>query len=136
MSIFRLPHGAKFSCAQKKISFRKKIYFLAEEKIFSCGRKFGRLPNGNFAPCGRKEISVRTKINFRICENIFSYIRKFIFLYTEILPLANPLGMRVVRRRHSLPLRRGLRQVGNQAFLPYSTNETSPLSSSELSGDA
>ena len=56
-----LPKGKYSPSAGRKISFRKKIYFLAEEKIFSCGRKF---------------ISVRTKINFRICENIFSYIRK------------------------------------------------------------
>jgi len=32
--------GKKLSCARRKISFRKKINFLAEENIFSCGRKF------------------------------------------------------------------------------------------------
>jgi hypothetical protein len=66
MSFFRLPHGAKFSCAQKKISFRKKIYFLAEENFGVFRRKISRPSNRNFASCGRKEIFVRTKINFRI----------------------------------------------------------------------
>ncbi len=83
-SIFRLPHGAKFSCAQKKISFRKKIYFLAEEKIFSCGRKFGRLPKGNFLPFERKFCAVRKERNFRAHENKFPHMRKYFFVYTEI----------------------------------------------------
>ena len=63
-----LPKGKYSPSAGREISFRKKIYFLAEEKIFSCGRKF---------------ISVRTQINFRICANKFSYIRKFDALQTR-----------------------------------------------------
>ena len=70
-------------------------------------------------------------------------MRKYFFVYTEINFLiygnftpCKPAGNAGREKRHSLPLRSELRQVGNQDFLPYSTNETSPLSSSELSGDA
>ena len=123
-SIFRLPHGAKFSCARKKISFRKKIYFLAEEKIFSCGRKFGCLPKKNFPPFEQKFCAVRKERNFRAHENKFPHMRKYFFVYTEILPLANPLGMRGVRRggirAPSEGLRRGRREafVGGEICLP------------------
>ena len=38
--IFSFRTAQNFRSEDAQISFRKKIYFLAEEKIFSCGRKF------------------------------------------------------------------------------------------------
>ena len=48
--------GRKMPCARREISFRKKKNFLAEENIFSCGRKFCALPTAviHWAQGGRK----------------------------------------------------------------------------------
>ena len=48
----------------------------------------------------RKEIEAPSE------ENSPPFERKFCAVRKEILPLANPLGMRVVRREDFLPLRR------------------------------
>ena len=64
-----------------------------------CGWSDLRLCLSGLASMGRAQ-------NFRAHGRKFSYVRKYFFLRTEILPLANPLGMRVVRRGKFVPLRR------------------------------
>ena len=150
--------GNLFSCARKFLSFRTAQNFRSKGGEFFFGRRLDFLPQENLFPCGRKNIFLRKEIwasserkfcavrkerNFRAHEKKFPHMRKFFFVYTEINFLiygnftpCKPAGNAGREKRLFLPLRRGLRQVGDQAFLPYSTNETSPLSSSKLSGDA
>ena len=131
-----LPHGAKFP-------FGRRQNFLPQENLFPCGRKNIFLRKEIWASSERKFFAVRKEKNFRAHENKFPHMRKYFFVYTEINFLiygnfapCKPAGNAGREKGHFLPLRRGLRQVGDRALLPYSTNETSPLSSSELSGDA
>ena len=102
-SIFHLPQSAKFLCARKKISFRKKIYFLAEgnlgvfrteiwasfeRKFYALRKAKNFLPQGKKFPHMRKYFFVYTEINFLIYGNKFSYIRKFSSVYTAFFRLA------------------------------------------------
>jgi len=64
--------AGNFSSEDAQIFFRKKIYFLAEEKIFSCGRKFSsvrtkilRRAEGEKSTFEGGKIFLRKKINFR-----------------------------------------------------------------------
>jgi hypothetical protein len=91
------PSNVVFSpSARRKIFVRTEENFLPQENLFPCGRKFWRLPKKNFPPFEQKFCVVRKERNFRAHENKFPHMRKYFFLYAEILPLANPLGMRGV----------------------------------------
>ena len=123
VTAFRFP-----DYTQKKISFRKKIFFLPQGNKFSCGRKSRRLPKKKFPSFERKFSAVRKEKNFCAQGNKFPHMRKYFFVYTEInfLIYGNFTPCK--------PAGNAGRE--KEALLPYSTNETSPLSSSELSGDA
>ena len=74
-------------CGRRKISFRKKKNFLAEEKIFSCGRKFISVrteiflrAHADFSPFGRRRFSFRRALFFPSEGRAFSCLQQLIFL--------------------------------------------------------
>ena len=124
------PSNVDFSpSARRKIFVRTEENFLPQENLFPCGRKNIFLRKEIWASSEQKFCAVRKERNFRAHENKFPHMRKYFFVYTEINFLiygnftpCKPAGNAGHEKGHFLPLRRGLRQVGDRALLPYSTN--------------
>ena len=119
-------HGRKGRASSPLVKYLEMGVFLSRSAsdLPSFGVPMALLSGGRPSSFGWQKSSFRKAKNFCAHENKFPHMRKYFFVYTEILPLANPLGMRVVRRGGFVPLRRAfyegsgrLSWTGKSAYL-------------------